>query len=65
MVYVGYGITAPELDYDDYKNVDVKGKIIILESGTPYTKNDPTLAKWTPYAYHRYKFINAVKGMAI
>ncbi|WP_347839210.1 M28 family peptidase [uncultured Draconibacterium sp.] len=61
MVYVGYGITAPELGYDDYASVDVKGKIIILESGTPYTKNDTTLAKWTPYAYHRYKFKNAVK----
>ncbi len=61
MVYVGYGISAPELNYDDYKNVDVKGKIIILESGVPYTKNDTTLAKWTPYAYHRYKFRNAVK----
>ncbi len=61
LVYVGHGITAPELGYDDYKNVDVKGKIIILESGTPYTKNDETLAKWTPYAYHRYKFRNAVK----
>ncbi|WP_163322595.1 M28 family peptidase [Draconibacterium mangrovi] len=61
LVYVGHGITAPELDYDDYKNVDVKGKIIILESGTLYTKNDETLGKWTPYAYHRYKFRNAVK----
>ena len=61
LVYVGYGITAPELNYDDYKNVDVKGKIIILESGVPYSKNDTTLAKWTPYAYHRYKFKNAVK----
>ena len=61
LVYVGHGITAPELGYDDYKNVDVKGKIIILESGTPYTGNDPELAKWTPYAYHRYKFRNAVK----
>ena len=61
LVYVGYGITAPELGYDDYKNVDVKGKIIILETGTPYTKNDPTLGKWTPYAYHRYKFRNAIK----
>ena len=61
MVYVGFGITAPELEYDDYKNVDVKGKIILLESGTPYTNNDTTLAKWTPYAYHRYKFRNAVK----
>ncbi len=61
LIYVGYGITAPELDYDDYKNVNVKGKIVILESGIPYAKNDTTLAKWTPYAYHRYKFRNAVK----
>lgn len=61
MVYAGFGITAPELDYDDYANVDVKGKIVILESGIPYTKNDTTLAKWTPYAYHRYKFRNAVR----
>ena len=61
LAYVGYGITAPELDYDDYKNVDVKGKIILLEPGVPYTKNDTTLAQWTPYAYHRCKFRNAVK----
>lgn len=61
MVYGGYGITAPELGYDDYKNVDVNGKIVLLESGIPYTKNDTTLARWTPYAYHRYKFANAVK----
>lgn len=60
LVYVGYGITAPELGYDDYKNVEVKGKIVVLERDVPYTKNDPTLAQWTPYAYHRYKFRNAV-----
>ncbi|MCP2521129.1 hypothetical protein NLD30_11890, partial [SCandidatus Aminicenantes bacterium Aminicenantia_JdfR_composite] len=33
VVYVGYGITAPELNYDDYKNVDVKGKIVLMERG--------------------------------
>lgn len=61
LVYVGFGITALELGYDDYKNVDVKGKIIILEPGIPYNQNDTTLAKWTPYAYHRYKFRNAAE----
>ena len=61
MVYVGYGITAPELGYDDYKNVDVKGKIIILESGIPYKENDTTMLKWNRYAYHRYKARNALK----
>ena len=67
IVYVGYGISAPELGYNDYKNVDVKGKIIIMETGIPYTKNDSVQARWTPYSYHRYKFKNAVehgaKGM--
>lgn len=61
LVYVGHGITAPELGYDDYENVNVKGKIILMESGIPYVKNDTILEEWTPYAYHRYKFRNAVK----
>jgi hypothetical protein len=61
MVYVGYGISAPELGYDDYKNVDVRGKIVIMETGIPYTKNDSVQLSWTPYSYHRYKFENAVK----
>ena len=27
VVFVGYGVTAPELNYDDYKGIDVKGKL--------------------------------------
>jgi hypothetical protein len=61
MVYVGYGITAPELGYDSYKDIDVKGKILIMETGIPYTKNDSVQASWTPYSYHRYKFKNALE----
>ena len=61
LVYVGYGVSAPELDYDDYANVDVKGKIILLEPGIPYTKNDSTMSKWNHYANHRHKARNAVK----
>jgi Zn-dependent M28 family amino/carboxypeptidase len=41
--------------------VDVKVKIIIMETGIPYTKNDSVQLSWTPYSYHRYKFENAVK----
>lgn len=60
MVYVGYGISAPELGYDSYENVDVSGKIVIMETGIPYTKNDSVQLSWIPYSYHRYKFENAV-----
>ena len=35
VVYVGYGVTAPELGYDDYAGVDVKGKILLMEPEVP------------------------------
>ena len=35
VVYVGYGIHAPELGYSDYDNIDVSGKIIAGYSGAP------------------------------
>ena len=62
LVYVGYGITAPELGYDDYKGIDVKGKIVVCESNIPYTGSEATLQKaWMPYQYHSFKMTNAVK----
>jgi len=65
LVYVGYGITASELEYDDYAGVDVKGKIIVMESGLPVGRNNPDMKKWVPYDYHQYKFNNAVEHGAI
>lgn len=56
IVYAGFGISAPELGYDDYKGLDVKSKIVLLDTGLPYTKNDSILKQWEPYSYHRYKF---------
>ncbi|GAB3931702.1 M20/M25/M40 family metallo-hydrolase [Larkinella terrae] len=35
VVFVGFGVTAPDLNYDDYKNVDVKGKIVAYFNGAP------------------------------
>jgi hypothetical protein len=37
LAFAGFGITAPELGYDDYAHVDVKGKIAVLPSGGPPT----------------------------
>ena len=53
VVYVGFGISAPELGYDDYRNIDVKGKILLMETGVPYGANDSTQRKWEPYSYRR------------
>ena len=35
LVFAGYGVTAPELDYDDYGSTDVGGKIVVLFPGAP------------------------------
>lgn len=34
-VFVGYGVCAPVLDYDDYRGVDVRDKVAIMLSGVP------------------------------
>ena len=35
LVFVGYGVTAPERNWDDFKDVDVKGKLIVLFVNDP------------------------------
>ena len=62
VIYVGYGATAPELGYDDYDGVDVKGKIVLMEREAPVSTDDEELfKKWRPYSFHQYKLQNAVK----
>ncbi len=61
VVYVGYGITAPELNYDEYKGLDVKGKIVLMEREVPVSpsKEPEEFKKWRPYSFHQYKVKNA------
>ena len=35
MVFAGYGISAPDLGYDDYAGLDVKGKIVLVAQDFP------------------------------
>ncbi|OON68654.1 peptidase M28 [Hymenobacter sp. CRA2] len=35
LVFAGYGITAPELKYDDYQGLDANGKIVVVVRGAP------------------------------
>jgi hypothetical protein len=61
VIYVGYGITAPELGYDDYQGVDVRGKIVMFEPEIPVSPNQQpeVFRKWRPYSFHDYKMKNA------
>jgi len=44
LIFAGYGIVAPEFGWDDYKQVDVRGKTVILLDGEPAIADtkDPT-----------------------
>ncbi len=35
LAFVGYGINSPALNHNDYANIDVKGKIVVMLSGKP------------------------------
>ena len=62
LVFAGYGIKAPEYDYDDYVGLDVKGKVVIVLRHEP-GKDDSTSAfegkTDTPHANPRHKAILA------
>ncbi len=75
MVFVGYGIVAPEYGWDDYKSVDVKGKTILMLINDPPLPdpNDPAKLDdkmfkgkaMTYYGRWTYKYeIAAAKGAA-
>lgn len=41
LVFVGYGITAPEYEWDDYAGVDVRGKVLLMRVNDPGTEATP------------------------
>ena len=66
VVFVGYGIVAPEFQWDDYKDVDVKGKVLLMMNNDP--EDDPKLfggktRLW--YGRWDYKYMIAAKKGAI
>src|SRR5436189_345880 len=75
MVFVGYGIVAPEYGWDDYKDADVSGKTILMLIGDPpipdpkdASKLDSKMVKGQAMTYYgrwTYKYeIAAQKGAA-
>jgi hypothetical protein len=67
VVYAGYGITAPELNYDDYAGIDVKGKIILIERESPVSPGAGAekFNPWYNYSFHQHKLENASRHGAI
>ena len=44
LVFVGYGMTIPEIGHDDFANVDVRGKVIVYTRGAPKALTGPLRA---------------------
>src|SRR6478672_6804946 len=62
VVFVGYGITAPEQKWDDWKDVDVRGKVVLVMNSDP--EDDPALFAGTTRLYYGrwdYKYEEAAR----
>jgi Zn-dependent M28 family amino/carboxypeptidase len=62
-VFVGHGITAPEFEWDDYKGMDVKGKIVVCFTNEP-PSDDPKFFAGKALTYYgrwTYKFEEAAR----
>jgi Zn-dependent M28 family amino/carboxypeptidase len=51
MVFVGYGVQAPEFQWDDFKGVDVKGKVIVVLVNDPPVPDPADPAKLDPKTF--------------
>src|SRR6266496_5393632 len=66
IVYVGYGIEAPEYNWDDYKGVDVKGKVLLMLVNQP--TDDPKIFHGKALTYYgrwTYKYEEAARKGAV
>jgi len=67
IVYVGYGIEAPEYNWDDYKGVDVRGKVLLMLVNEP-PSDDPKFFKGKALTYYgrwTYKYEQAARKGAV
>jgi Zn-dependent M28 family amino/carboxypeptidase len=67
VVFVGYGVTAPEYNWDDYAGVDVKGKVVLIVVGDPPSDDPKFFAgkAMTYYGRWTYKYEEAARRGAL
>lgn len=68
IVFVGYGISAPALHYDDYEDLDVRGKFVLAFEHEPQETDAKSIFNGTgntPYATNRVKALTAQNHGAI
>jgi Zn-dependent M28 family amino/carboxypeptidase len=68
VIFAGYGITAPELTYDDYQGLNVQGRIVLVFEHEPQETDPKSIFNGTGntrYATNRVKILNAQAHGAI
>jgi hypothetical protein len=68
VVFAGFGITAPELHYDDYQGIDAHGKIVLIFDHEPQESDPNSIFNGTGntrYATGRVKILNAQEHGAV
>ena len=68
VVFAGFGITAPELHYDDYQGIDARGKIVLMFDHEPQETDPNSVFNGTGntrYATGRVKILNAQEHGAV
>jgi peptidase M28-like protein/PDZ domain-containing protein len=63
LVFVGYGISAPRIKYDDYAGLDVRGKIVVALRQSP--EGDDLKSKFAPFTPLRSKAMTAREKGAV
>ncbi|HVK48997.1 MAG TPA: hypothetical protein VM488_14150, partial [Pseudobacter sp.] len=65
LVFAGYGVVAPEYNWNDYADIDVKGKVVLVLVNDPgYNSGDSSLFKGKTMTYYgrwTYKFEEAAR----
>jgi Zn-dependent M28 family amino/carboxypeptidase len=65
MIFVGYGIVAPEYDWNDYEGIDVTGKTVVMLVNDPgFATEDPDLFNGRAMTYYgrwTYKYEEAAR----
>jgi len=60
IVFAGYGITAEDYNFDDYNGIDVRGKVVLLQSGAPAIDEDEfSTEDEKKFGEKKYKIENA------
>ena len=64
LVFVGYGLSVPEKDYDDFAGLDLKGKVAVMISGSPSDMPSPLASHYQSMA-ERAKALRAAGVVGI